>query len=64
MEGAGSKAARYERRFPGTGVSDAQAAERMERLDLKEKVTNEGGRKASRFFSVPELPWKREENPT
>lgn len=60
MEGAASKAARYERQFPGTGISESQAAERQERLDLKQKIATEGGRKG-KYFSVPELPWKRTE---
>ncbi len=58
-ESAESKAARYERRYPGTGVGAAQAAERQERLDLKRR-RRDGGR-GLRYFGVPELPWKRGE---
>ena len=57
MESAESKATRYERRFPGTGVTEAQAAERQERLDRRERMAS-GGRR-TRFVSVPELPWNR-----
>lgn len=57
MESAESKAARYERRFPGTGASVAQAAERQEREDRKARVAS-GGRR-TRFVGVPDLPWKR-----
>lgn len=57
MESAESKAARYEARFPGTGVGDAQAAERQERMDRRARVAS-GGRR-TRFVGVPELPWKR-----
>jgi hypothetical protein len=53
MESAESKAARYEQRHSGTGVSVAQAAERQDRLDRK----TERGR---RLVTVPELPWHRE----
>lgn len=59
VESAESKAERYERRFPGTGVSPSQAAERQERLDAQERAA--AGRRA-RFVSVPELPWKRGES--
>ncbi len=59
MEGAASKAARYEKRYPGTGISEAQAAERQERLDLKARRRN-GGRIGHRYVLVPELPWHRE----
>lgn len=43
------KAKRYERRFPGTGCSENQKEERMERLDLKE------GRR-SKSFLIRRLP--------
>jgi hypothetical protein len=58
VESADSKARRYEQLYPATGVPDAQAAERMERLDRKAKA-REGGRLGSRFVTVPELPWHR-----
>lgn len=58
-ESAESKAARYERRYPDTGLGDAQKAERMERLDLKERKSSGG--QGVRFFGVPELPWKKEQ---
>jgi len=52
------RAARYEKLYPGTGVSEAQAAERMDRIDFKE----DPGRRtrARRTFLVPDLPWKKE----
>lgn len=62
MESAEAKAARYERLFPNTGVSVAQAAERQERLDLKER-RKDGGRLGARFHLVPELPWHKGERP-
>lgn len=57
-ESAESKARRYERRFPATGIPEAQAAERMERLDLKSR-RRDGGRIGHRFTLVPALPWHR-----
>lgn len=55
--GADENAQRYERLYPGALTDDAQKAERMERLDLKER-RKEG--RASRFVVVPEMPWKKE----
>lgn len=54
-ESAEAKARRYERRYPGTGVSDSQAAERQERADSRARTASS----SRRTFSVPELPWKR-----
>jgi hypothetical protein len=59
MESAESKAARYEQRFPGTGIAAEQAAERQERLDLKVR-RRDGGRVGNRFVIVPQLPWQRD----
>jgi hypothetical protein len=56
---ADEKARRYERLFPGALTDDAQKAERMERLDLKQR-RKEG--RASRFVMVPEMPWHRKES--
>lgn len=55
---AETKAQRYERMYPGALTDDAQKAERMERIDLKERKKS-GGR-GTRLFLVPELPWKKE----
>lgn len=46
----------YRRRFPGVQVGEAQAAEREERLRIKERPAA-SRRQAS--ILVPELPWKR-----
>jgi len=56
--GAETNAQRYERLYPGALSDDAQKAERMERIDLKER-RKEG--RASRFVVVPEMPWHRKE---
>lgn len=56
--GAAEKAKRYERLYPGALSDDAQKAERMERIDLKERK-QEGGR-GTRYVTVPDLPWKKE----
>lgn len=56
--GAETNAQRYERLYPGALTDDAQKAERMERIDLKER-RKEG--RASRFVVVPEMPWHRKE---
>lgn len=45
-----SAADRYEQRFPGTGLSEAQRQERGERLEHRD------GRRA-RGIVVPGLPW-------
>jgi len=54
-----SSAERYERLYPGALTDDAQKAERMERIDQKERKKS-GGRGA-RLFLVPEMPWHRKE---
>jgi len=56
--GADDNAQRYERLYPGALTDDAQKAERMERLDLKERRKES---RASRFVVVPEMPWHRKE---
>ncbi len=47
----------YERRYPGTGIPQAQAAERMERILARDAR----GTRRSRFVTVPEMPWHRKE---
>lgn len=44
-------AAEYESMYPGTGVGEAQAAERMERIHIRERR----GQRSS--IVVPALPW-------
>ena len=56
--GAETNAQRYERLYPGALSDDAQKAERMERIDLKQRRA-EG--RVRRFVVVPEMPWHRKE---
>lgn len=58
MESEQDRASRYERQFGETGVSTAQAAERQERLDIKNR--DYGSR--TRVWLMPELPWHRKES--
>jgi hypothetical protein len=51
------KADAYEKKYPGTGISEAQKHERMERLEFKERKTGTGRTSGSRFVSVPDMPW-------
>jgi hypothetical protein len=55
---AADDAQRYERLYPGALTDDAQKAERMERIDLKERRKESRG---SRYVVVPEMPWHRKE---
>jgi len=52
------KARRYEKSYPGAVNDESQAAARQDRMDYKDR--QQGGRRGSRFVSVPELPWHRE----
>lgn len=47
----------YERRYPGTGVSEAQAAERMDRITFKEDAAQHRRTGRTRGIIVPALPW-------
>jgi hypothetical protein len=47
----------YEKLYPGTGCSESQAHERMERLNFKERQRS----MRKRGIMVPELPWKGDE---
>lgn len=47
----------YERRYPGTGVGEAQAAERMERIRFKEERQTGIRTGRNRGIVVPALPW-------
>ena len=50
-------AERYEKRYPDTGISEAQKEERMERLVFKEEGRSPRRSKRARGMIVPELPW-------
>jgi hypothetical protein len=47
----------YRRAYPGVEISDAQAQERAERFDVRERRFQ--GYKGVRGIVVPELPWKK-----
>jgi hypothetical protein len=53
-------AERYEARHPQTGVGEAQAAERQQRADLKQRVRAQGRRNTASII-VPRLPWLKED---
>jgi hypothetical protein len=55
---AADDAKRYERLYPGALTDDAQKAERMGRMDSKQR---QEGRRGSRYVTVPEMPWHRKE---
>ena len=48
----------YERRYPETGIPEAQKAERMERLAFKEERRSLRRSGRTRGIVVPALPWK------
>ncbi len=52
------RANEYDRRYPESTSDFGQKVERMERIELKARRRDGGGR--SRYHSVPDLPWKRE----
>lgn len=49
----------YEQRFPGTGISAAQAEERGERLALKEDRQTHRRTTRDRGITVPAEAWDR-----
>ncbi len=55
------KARAYESRHPGTGISEAQKEERMDRLAFREE--RQAGHRTTRTRGVviPRLPWKEED---
>jgi hypothetical protein len=53
-------AAEYERRYPETGVSEAQKQERMERILHREERSTGLRTHRSRGIIVPHLPWVKE----
>lgn len=59
--GDGTPAQRYERLYPGTGISDAHKQERMERIDFKEERKQLKRTSRNRSFVVPALPWHDDE---
>jgi hypothetical protein len=54
----------YERRFPDTGVSEAQAAERMDRILHKEESGEHRRTHRTRGIVVPDLPWMTKQEGT
>jgi hypothetical protein len=57
MSRASRLAREYERRYPGTGVGEAQAAERMERIQFKQDGAEHRRTGRTRGIIVPALPW-------
>lgn len=55
-----SKAEQYERRFPETGISDAQKEERMDRLAFKEERRSARRAGRNRGVVIPRVPWHEE----
>jgi DNA primase len=55
--GGRNLAAEYERRYPDTGVSEAQKEERMERLLFNEDKQALRRTTGTRGIVVPRLPW-------
>lgn len=59
--GDGTPAQRYERAFPGTGISEAHKQERQERIDFKEAKKNLHTTARTRCFTFPRIPWHDDE---
>ena len=59
--GDGTPAQRYERRYPGTGISEAHKEERQQREDFKNEVKQGRRTGRNRGFVVPALPWHDDE---
>ncbi len=51
----------YEQLYPGTGASEAQKHERMERILFKEERSSARRTGRQRGIIVPELPWQKGE---
>jgi len=49
------KVEEYDEMYPGVDIPDAQKQERQERIEIKKRKA-EGS--VSRYFVVPEIPWK------
>ncbi|MDP3937553.1 MAG: hypothetical protein Q8R92_05380 [Deltaproteobacteria bacterium] len=58
----GDLAREYERRWPGTGIPDAQKQERMERRLFYGEQSSLRRTGRTRGIVIPELPWERKEN--
>jgi hypothetical protein len=58
------KAERYEKRYPGTGCSEAQKEERMERMDFKEEARSLRRTGRNRGVVIPRIPWLEKETST
>ena len=54
-------AGEYEKRYPETGIPDAQKQERMERLIFKEERALHRRSGRTRGIIVPALLWRKEE---
>ena len=52
-------AGEYERLYPGTGCSDAQKEERMERIGFKDEVRAARRTHRNRGIIVPALPYRK-----
>jgi len=52
---------RYEKRYPETGVPEAQKEERMERLLFSEERQSLRRISRTRGIVVPALPWRTEQ---
>ena len=55
------KADAYERKYPNTGISEAQKEARQHKIEWKEHKAGTGKTSGSRFVSVPDLPWLHKE---
>jgi len=51
------KSDEYDRQHPGVNISENQKEERMDRRESQRKK-QEG---QTRFFTVPDVPWKKKE---
>ena len=52
-------AEQYEKRYPETGIPEAQKEERMERILFKEQGRSARRTSRNRGIVVPALPWKK-----
>lgn len=53
---------RYEKRFPGTGCSEAQKEERMERIDFRNEAGSLQRTSRTRGVVIPRIPWHEDED--
>ena len=54
-------AGEYEKKYPETGIPDAQKQERMERVLFREERDSLRRTGRNRGIIVPALPWRKEE---